>query len=104
MPARSFIGEAWPGCAHLSGRREQSPLALHTLESAAAPVAEGQPRADDEIPDGARRQHLARRGFACDARADVHGDAADVVSHALALARVQSGADLEAERTHGVAN
>src|SRR4029079_3483892 len=71
---------------------------------AAATLPEGQPGADDEILDGAGRQHFARRRFGCDAGADVHGDAADVVSHALALARVQSGAHLETERTHGIAD
>src|SRR5690349_12806540 len=90
--------------AHVSGGREQSPLALHTLESAAAPVSEGQPGTDDEIFDGAGRQHFAGCCLGCDAGADVHGDAADVVSHALALARVQAGAHLETERAHGIAN
>ena len=38
------------------------------------------------------------------ARADVHGDPADVVAADLALAGVQPGAHLDAERLHRVAN
>ena len=43
-------------------------------------------------------------GQCADARADVHGDPADVVAADLALAGVQSGAHLDAERLHRVAD
>jgi hypothetical protein len=58
----------------------------------------------NEIPDGARDQHLSRPGDRRHARSDVDGDAGHSVSAHFALARVQAGADLDAEAAHRVAN
>src|SRR5262249_55055213 len=57
--------------------------------------------AGDQVLGRAGDDDLAGRGFRGYSRRDVHGDAADVVAHPLHLARVQSGAHLEAERLHG---
>lgn len=48
----------------------------------------------DEVPDGARDEHIVRPGEGADPRADVDGHTADVVTDELALAGVQTG-------THG---
>src|SRR5712664_309313 len=90
--------------ATASGGREQSPLALDALEDATTALEEAQPRANYEILDGAGGQHLAGRRCRGDARGDVDGDPAYVVSHAHALARVESRAHFQAERTQGLTN
>ena len=83
--------------------RVELPLAGHALELVDAAVVEVDAGAGDEILDGARDEHLARPGLRGDARADVDGDAGDLVVAELALARVQPGADVEAELAHRVA-
>src|SRR5262245_43955572 len=55
------------------------------------------PRARHEIPDRARDEHLAGARQRAHARADVDGEAAEVVVEPLALARVEARAHLEAE-------
>ena len=62
------------------------------------------PGADDEILDGARDEHLARLGERRDARAEVDGEALGAGVGELDLARVEAGADLEAEPAHRVAD
>src|SRR5262249_4316775 len=47
-----------------------------------------------------RHEHLAWSGQRSHAGADDHGDAAELLSDDLALARVQAGPDLEAEVAH----
>jgi hypothetical protein len=59
-----------------------------------AAVLEPQPRPDDEVLDGARREHLAGPCARHHPRADVDGDPGHVVANELALAGVQAGADL----------
>ena len=54
-------------------------------------------RADDEVLDRARDEHLAAARERVDARADVDGDAAHVAVEQLALAGVQPAAHDEAE-------
>src|SRR5437764_13783900 len=80
------------------------PLAGDALESVRAAVREPEPRAGDEVAHGARHQDLAGPGERRDAGADVHGDPAELRPHHLTLARVETGADLEAERAHAVAD
>src|SRR5262245_19018183 len=87
-----------------SGGSEQPPLAVDTLEGMAAPLLEAQPGADHEVLHGARDQDFAGPRLGHDASADVYGDSADVFSHADALARVQPGAHLQAERPRGLPN
>src|SRR4051812_42552975 len=79
---------------------EQAPGAPNALQLVLAPGVEADPRADDQVLDGARDEHLARPGGAHHARADVHGEAADVVADHLALARMEPGPDLDAELAH----
>src|SRR2546428_3386162 len=78
------------------------PVAGHALQRVDAPVGELDPRARDEVRDGAGDEHLAPRGGRADARADVHGDSRHIVADQLALARVKAGSDLDAELAHGV--
>src|SRR6185437_10462815 len=83
---------------------EQSPLAGHALEVVHAAVVEVDPGASDEVLHGARDEHLSPASQRRDARANVHGEPADLPVDALALAGVQAGADLEAERANAVAD
>jgi glycerol uptake facilitator-like aquaporin len=77
------------------------PLTRDAAELVGSAVPEVDARPHDEVLDGAGDQHLARRGLVEHAGADVDGEPADVVADHLALARVESGADLDAELTHG---
>ena len=86
------------------GDGEQMPVAGHTLELVCAAVVELEARPDHEVAQRAGHQHLVRSGQCADPRADVHGDTADVVAANLALAGVQPGTYLDAERLHRVAN
>src|SRR6266446_4491040 len=85
-------------------RGVQRPLSLHALEAMDAVLHEAQARSRDQILQSAGDQHLARVRRGGHAGADVHGDAAHVVAPQLALAGVQAGADLEAERAHRLAD
>jgi hypothetical protein len=60
-----------------------------------AAVLEVDPGAGDEILDRSRDEHLSGRRRSGDARADVHGDPGDLAVGDLALAGVQTGADIE---------
>src|SRR6266542_532231 len=64
--------------------------------------SEAEARHGDQIPDGARHEHHARRRQRRDTCPDVDRDAARLAAGHLALARVDAGADLETERAHGV--
>src|SRR5256885_5072605 len=80
------------------------PLAGDALERVSAAVREPEPRAGDEVAPRARPQALAGPGERRDAGADVHGDPAELRPHHLTFARVEAGADLEAERAHALAD
>src|SRR5213593_3757533 len=82
----------------------QMPLTRHALQCVGAAVVEGYARASHEVLDGTRHEHLARARLACDAGADVHGDAADLCAHHLALAGVHPRANLQAERANATAD
>ena len=96
-------GRARPG-AGSHPRGEHLPLTWHALQRGGAPRLERDSRASDEVAHGARHEDFATGGLVGHAGADVHGDAADVVATHLALARVQPGANVEAERPAGLAD
>ena len=85
-------GTSWllAGISTLSTAK-RLPLAGDALELLGAAVRKRDTRADDEVLDGARDEHLVRAGERADPRADVDGHAADVVADELALAGVQAG-------------
>src|SRR5260370_41642123 len=69
-----------------------------------AAVLEDDPRTGHQVFDRARGQDLAGTGQPSDARADMHGKAADVVAHPLALAGVDAGSDLEPRLAEAIAD
>src|SRR6266436_8260131 len=71
------------------------PLAGDTPERVAATVFEVDARAHDQVLDCARDDDLSGLSERCNASADVHGDATDVVADQLALTSVYSGAKSE---------
>src|SRR5207244_1227804 len=75
-----------------------------TGELAAATLAELEARADNEVLDGARDEHIARLGRRHDARRDVQRHAAGLPSCDLALAGVHSRADAQAQIEQFVAD
>src|SRR5919201_3168968 len=83
---------------------EEAPWIRDPLQPVLAAVLEVDPRAGDEVLDGARDEHLAGLGKRRHARADVHGDAADLAVDELALTRVQPCADVQVERADAVAD
>src|SRR5262245_61459631 len=87
-----------------SSRREEPPLTVDALEGARTAVLEAQTRPDHEVLDGTGREDLSGSRLGGDARADVDGNAADVVSHTHALAGVDSDAHLEPDGPDGIAN
>src|SRR5262249_26519528 len=84
--------------------REQTPLAGDAAQLMRAAIGEAQTRARDEIFDRTGHEHFTRTRARGDARADVHCDAAEIVADGFALAGVETGANLETERTDRVAN
>ena len=89
-----------------SSRRdgEQAPFAGHALELMGAAVLEFESGTDHQVAQRAGHEDVVRSGQCADAGADMHGDTADVVASDLALSGVQSGADLDTEGSHRVAN
>src|SRR5215218_4420321 len=81
----------------------QAPCPGDALERVLAAIGEVDAGADDEVLDRVRDEHLARRRQRTDARTDVDGESADVVADRLALARVQTRAQLDAQIAHCVA-
>src|SRR5260370_12352791 len=69
-----------------------------------AAVLEDDPRTGHQVFDRARGQDLAGTGQPSDARANMHGKAADVVAHPLALAGVDAGSDLEPRLAQAIAD
>ena len=75
--------------------REDPPGSGDAFELVLSSIGKGLIGADDEVPDGAADQHVARPGEAADARTDVNREAADVViREQLELAGVQAGANV----------
>src|SRR6476469_4960773 len=79
------------------GDGEEMPFAGHTLQIVCAAVLEFQPRPDHQVAQRARHQHVVRPRQCAHPRADVHAED-------LALAGMQPGSHLDAERLHGVTN
>src|SRR5262245_10493360 len=73
------------------------PLALDALERMHPAVFELDPRAEDEVLHGARHEHRSRPGERGDPRADVYGEAGQVVAAPFGLTGVQAGADGDSE-------
>jgi hypothetical protein len=66
------------------------------------PVLKGQRRARNQILYGRGYQHFAGLSEGRDAGSDMNGDPAEVVAYDLALARVQTGSNLDPERLDAV--
>jgi hypothetical protein len=66
---------------------------LHAFERVRASVGEDDAGPGDEVLDGAGDEYLAGAGHRRDTRADVHGDAAYVVTAQLDLTGVQTRSD-----------
>src|SRR5215203_2163796 len=77
------------------GDGKQPPLARDALQLVLTAVVEFDSRARDEVFDGRGDKDLARRGEPGDPGADRDGDPRDLVVVQLALARVQSRAQLQ---------
>jgi hypothetical protein len=69
-----------------------------------AAIAEAQAGAGNKVLDSARYQDLARAGERGHASANVNSDTADIVADHFALASMQPGADLDAERPDFIGN
>ena len=78
--------------------RQELPGAGHATQLDAAAVLEAGARADDQITHGAGNEDFPGTGVAEDARRDVYRDAPDVGVQQFALAGVDAGADLDAQR------
>jgi len=75
----------------------QPPLLGDAFERNVATILELDAGTCHEILDRARHEHFARLSLQRDARADVDGDAANLLLRQLALAGMQTGANLETE-------
>lgn len=71
------------------------PFSGHALELHVTSVSEGQPGTGDQVLDGARNDNLIRLRLCGDTRPDMHGQAAHLPGHDLALAGMQPGADMQ---------
>jgi hypothetical protein len=65
---------------------EQFPGPRHPFEFVLATVVELDSRAEDEVLDGPRHQHLSRVGQRSDPRSDVDRNATEVIASDLTLA------------------
>ena len=74
------------------------PFAGNALQWRDTTAAKAKARPGDEILHGARYQYFPGAGQRRDPRPDVDGDPADIIADDLAFARVQAGADIDAER------
>src|ERR1051325_8392274 len=107
----SGAARRWSGCSRCgcTGRSEtagaervQPPLAGHALQRGRPAILELEPRAGNEIAHGARDEHLSRARLTGDARADVDGDAGQLVADDLAFAGVDARPDLQPDTADGV--
>jgi hypothetical protein len=71
------------------------PLSGHALELYVTSVSEGQPGTGDQVLDGARNDNFIGLRLRRDTRPDMHGNAAHLPGHDLALAGVQPCADMQ---------
>ena len=98
------------GAATRSTVDERRRSTANRRHSPGTPFSSATPRSRNSIPEpgdqvlhGARDEHLARPGLRGYTRPDVHGDPADLAIDPLALARVQAGANLDAQLAHTLA-
>src|SRR3954464_8755607 len=103
MPTNRWRGQSLesincgPWCALALGH-EYRPLAWDSLQGPASPIGETQSRSRHQILYRAGHQNLAGAGKRSNTRADVNGDAADVVANHFALAGVESGTHFNYQR------
>ena len=81
----------------LPAEREQPPQAGDALQLVRPAIVEGEPGTGDEVANGLRDEDLARPGLRGDPGTDRDSDSRDLSVEQLALARMDPGADLEAE-------
>src|SRR5262245_30843560 len=86
------------------GGRIGVPFTWHPFEAAPAAVCEDEPRADDEVPDRARHEHITWFRLGHDTGSDVDGETANRCSVELDLAGVDADAHIEAESAGVVAD
>src|SRR5918996_1972839 len=100
VPCRRPIGlrTASTMSASVIGDSIDRPGARNALQLVLSAGLEGDPRARDEILDGAGDQHLAWLGAGRDPRADVHRKSRGLALDELALARMDAGPHVEPER------
>src|SRR6266508_155260 len=85
-----------------AGDGEQLPLARHSFELRAASLAKVDPGAGDEVLDRTGNDHLTGSSLGGHACPDVNRDPTHLAIELLALARVQTSANLEAKVAHRV--
>src|SRR5439155_5456573 len=83
---------------------EETPFTGDAFEGMGSVLAKVETGACDEILYRARHQDLAWPRLGHDARARMDGHAGELVIHALALAGVNTGADLDTEAPHGISD
>ena len=76
---------------------QELPGAGHATQLDGAATYEADPRADDQVADGAGDEDFAGAGVAEDPRRDMYGDSSDVVVQQLTLARMDGSANIDAQ-------
>src|SRR2546425_8607755 len=71
------------------------PFTRHAFERVGTAILETKTRPGHQVLDRAGDEHLTALGECGHARADVNGDAAELIADDLAFAGVQTGANLE---------
>lgn len=83
-------------------QRVQPPLAGNASQLPHAPVLKTKVRPDDQVLDGAGDEHLAGLRARADAGTDMNRHSGEVPRPDLAFARMDPGADVDAQRPHPV--
>ena len=89
--------------ASQSSRCEKSPLTGNAFELIDTAILKMDSGARDQILHCSGNEHITRLGLRHDPRADVDGDAADIVAHQFAFAGVHTRAHIDPELFHCVA-
>ena len=84
--------------AEFTGRLPKPESGRRSLHRVGTPVAEGQTRSIDQIPNGACRQDLPGAGKCHDAGGKMQGDPREAVTPHLAFAGMNASANREAQR------
>src|SRR5438552_15245881 len=85
-------------------RPEQTPFVGHAFENVTAAPFERQSGTCHEIAHRLRNQNFTRGSERRHARANMHGNADNIVSAEFAFAGMQTATDLEIERAHRIAD